>query len=53
MPGRYGCWDNKERIEQALARRHLQHGTLVLHDVTSTYFEGPVLPPLRRTLNAC
>jgi hypothetical protein len=32
-----------QRIGQALARRHLQHGTLVLHDVTSTYFEGPVL----------
>jgi hypothetical protein len=30
----------QERIEQALARRHLQNGTLVLYDVTSTYFEG-------------
>ena len=27
-------------IEQALARRHLQAGQLVLYDVTSTYFEG-------------
>jgi transposase len=30
----------QERIEQALAQRHLQNGTLVLYDVTSTYFEG-------------
>jgi hypothetical protein len=30
----------QERIEQALARRHLQSGTLVLYDVTSAYFEG-------------
>ena len=28
------------RIEQALARRHLTEGSLVLYDVTSTYFEG-------------
>jgi hypothetical protein len=28
------------RIETALARRHLTNGTLVLYDVTSTYFEG-------------
>jgi hypothetical protein len=27
-------------IEQALARRHLAEQTLVLYDVTSTYFEG-------------
>src|SRR6516164_5017505 len=26
--------------ETALARRHLKNGTLVLYDVTSTYFEG-------------
>jgi Transposase DDE domain len=32
------------RIEQALARRHLRHGTLVLYDVTSTYFEGRTCP---------
>ncbi len=32
------------RIEQALARRHLQNGTLVLYDVTSTYFEGRTCP---------
>jgi len=32
------------RFEQALARRHLQNGTLVLYDVTSTYFEGRTCP---------
>jgi hypothetical protein len=32
------------RIEQALARRHLHNGTLVLYDVTSTYFEGRTCP---------
>jgi transposase len=32
------------RIEQVLARRHLQNGTLVLYDVTSTYFEGRTCP---------
>jgi transposase len=30
----------QERIEAALAKRHLSDGTLVLYDVTSTYFEG-------------
>src|SRR6516165_3628947 len=36
--------DQQERIENALARRHLQNGTLVLYDVTSTYFEGRTCP---------
>jgi transposase len=36
------------RIEQALARRHLPHGTLVLYDVTSTYFEGRTCPLAKR-----
>ena len=31
-------------IESALARRHLFEGTLVLYDVTSTYFEGHACP---------
>jgi DDE family transposase len=30
----------QERIEKALARRHLAHGTLVLYDVSSSYLEG-------------
>jgi transposase len=32
------------RIEKTLARRHLKGGTLVLYDVTSTYFEGRTCP---------
>ena len=32
------------RVEQALARRHLRDGSLVLYDVTSTYFEGRPCP---------
>jgi len=28
------------KIEQALAKRHLSNGTLVLYDVSSSYFEG-------------
>jgi Transposase DDE domain len=30
----------QERIEQALAKRHLSDGTLVLYDVSSSYLEG-------------
>jgi hypothetical protein len=30
----------QDRIERALARRHLQGGTLVLYDVSSSYLEG-------------
>lgn len=37
----------QERIEGALARRHLQNGTLVLYDVSSTYFEGRTCPLAR------
>jgi len=40
----YGALDwlveQQERIEKALVRRHLKNGTLVLYDVSSTYFEG-------------
>jgi hypothetical protein len=32
------------RVEQALARRHLTDGGLILYDVTSTYFEGHKCP---------
>ncbi|MBO0736247.1 MAG: IS1634 family transposase [Alphaproteobacteria bacterium] len=31
-------------IETALAKRHLQNGTLVLYDVSSSYFEGHCCP---------
>ena len=34
----------QERIEEALGKRHLREGTLVLYDVTSTYFEGHTCP---------
>jgi hypothetical protein len=30
----------QERIERALAKRHLSDGTLVLYDITSSYLEG-------------
>ena len=30
----------QERIERALARRHLKDGTLVMYDVSSSYLEG-------------
>ncbi len=32
------------RMEKTLAKRHLHDGTLVLYDVTSTYFEGRTCP---------
>jgi hypothetical protein len=35
-------------IETALARRHLQNGTLVLYDVSSSYLEGRCCPLARR-----
>jgi len=34
----------QDPIERALAKRHLSEGTLVLYDVTSTYFEGRSCP---------
>ena len=37
----------QERIEEALGKRHLRDGTLVLYDVTSTYFEGRSCPLAR------
>src|SRR6476660_6093101 len=43
--------EQQERIEQALARRHLREGTLVLYDVTSTYFEGRTCPLARLGFN--
>ncbi len=41
----------QERIEQALAAKHLHDGTLVLYDVTSTYFEGRTCPLARLGYN--
>lgn len=34
----------QERIEKELAAKHLEGGSLVLYDVTSTYFEGHTCP---------
>ncbi len=36
--------ERQGKIEQALAKRHLREGTLVLCDVTSTYLEGRKCP---------
>jgi hypothetical protein len=36
--------EEKPRIERELARRHLEEGTLVLCDVTSTYYTGTHCP---------
>jgi transposase len=37
-------FERQERIEKQLAARHLKDGSLVLCDVTSTYFEGRTSP---------
>jgi transposase len=37
----------QERIEDGLARRYLRDGTLVLYDVSSSYFEGRSCPLAR------
>ena len=34
----------QERIEKKLAERHLQEGSLVLYDVSSSYYEGHTCP---------
>ncbi len=36
--------EHQQRIENGLARRHLQDGVLVLYDVSSSYFEGRCCP---------
>ena len=36
--------ERQGRIEKQLATRHLEHGCLVLYDLTSTYFEGRRCP---------
>lgn len=38
----------QERIENALAAKHLRDGCLVLYDITSTYFEGATCPLAKR-----
>jgi hypothetical protein len=34
----------QDKVEKALAKRHLHDGTLVLYDVSSSYFEGRTCP---------
>jgi hypothetical protein len=36
--------EKQPQIEQSLAQKHLSEGTLVLYDVSSTYFEGETCP---------
>ena len=36
--------ERQNQIENALAKRHLSEGSLVLYDVSSTYFEGRCCP---------
>ena len=36
--------DRQTRIENKIAKKHLQDGALLLYDVTSTYFEGTKCP---------
>ncbi len=36
--------ERQDKIETKLAKRHLSEGSLVLYDLTSTYFEGETCP---------
>ncbi len=38
----------QDRIEKKLAKRHLEEGSFVLYDVTSSYYEGRTCPLARR-----
>jgi transposase len=40
-------FERQARIENGLARRHLQDGVLMLYDVSSSYFEGRCCPLAR------
>jgi transposase len=40
--------DRQDRIEEKLASRHLQEGTFVLYDLTSTWYEGRTCPLANR-----
>jgi len=37
-------WERQQAVERALAKRHLHEASLVLYDVSSTYFEGRACP---------
>ena len=40
--------ERQEKIENTLADIHLQSGTIILYDVSSTYFEGQTCPLAKR-----
>lgn len=40
--------DHQDKIEDNLAARHLQQGTFVLYDLTSTWYEGQTCPLAKR-----
>lgn len=40
--------DRQDKIEDKLAARHLQQGTFVLYDLTSTWYEGQTCPLAKR-----
>jgi hypothetical protein len=40
--------DRQDRIEDKLASRHLQNGTFVFYDLTSTWYEGRTCPLAKR-----
>lgn len=40
--------DRQDRIEAKLASRHLQNGTFVFYDLTSTWYEGRTCPLAKR-----
>ena len=40
-------FERQEKIEKGRARRHLEEASLVLYDVSSTYFEGRRCPLAR------
>ena len=42
--------DRQGRIEEKLASRHLEEGTFVLYDLTSTWYEGRTCPLAKRLL---
>ena len=41
----------QDKIESSLARKHLEEGSLVLYDVSSSYFEGTCCPLAKRGHN--
>ena len=40
--------ERQDRIQKKLADRHLQHGTMALYDLSSSYYEGATCPLAKR-----